>query len=733
MSKRTPILLGILLVFIALWMLVTPDKFIHGLIERLDNLGYDLQLRTHVLTGTLKPAPQVAIIDIDDNSLKAEGHWPWPRSKLAALVNELNKQGAAVIAFDIFFSEQEKNIANVVITELNKHNVLDPALTQLIEKNSALFDEDAIFAKSLTDVQSVLPVTFLPREETYNILPAGILTLTKTEMSQLDIVNSPGYISNIPVLQQAAKQTGFINIFPDSDGIIRRAPLIMRHDNNVYAALSLQAVLSFLGENITLDNQIYHESLRLEGVNLGEATIPTDEKGMVLIPFIGKSYTFPYYSATDVLHGKIPKDALLGKILFVGTSATGLGDLKATAIQNPFPGVEVQATIASGILQHNFSHIPAWAFGANFVLTLFLGLLAAFIFPYLGPRTLGIIIVFIPIILLLINNWMWQKTGIILSLLMPVALVMVSALLNILYGYLFETRKREQLKEMFGQYVPAKHIDEMLHSSGSFALRGEDRDMSVLFADIRSFTTISEGMTAADLVDMLNTFFTPMTETIFKHRGTIDKYVGDMIMSFWGAPLKDKHHARHAIESALEMQAKVKSMRPMLAEHNWPEINIGIGINSGKMSVGDMGSKYRLNYTVLGDEVNLASRVESLTKFYGVDIIVTEHTQHHQTKFVFRELDRVRVKGKKKGIIIYEPICLATEQTEELKQELEQYHLALNAYFQQKWGESYQIMLQLHEKYPDKKIYSLYIERISEFKTNPPPADWDGIYVHKSK
>jgi adenylate cyclase len=733
MSKRIPIFLGILLIVIALWLLITPAKFVRQVIDRLDNLGYDLQLRTRVLTEHAKPSSPVAIIDIDDKSLKAVGRWPWPRKKLADLVNELQKQGAAVIAFDIFFSETQSNIAAVLLEELGKKNVLSATVSSTLKENIPLFDEDSIFAKSLSMNQSVLSLGFLPRTQTENALPPPLLVLTPQDRKQLEIIRAIGYISNIPILQRAAKGGGFINIFADSDGIIRHAPLIIEYNNGIYPALSLQAVLLYLGENIKLITPNYGKRTQLEGIQIGSRIIPTDSEGQVLIPFIGKSYTFPYYSALDVLEGKLPKDTLLGKILFVGTSATGLGDLQATAIQNPFPGVEIQATIVNGFLKNNFSYKPEWTFGANFVLTILLGLLAAFLFPYLGPRILAIVIIVLPPGLLLLNNLIWEKTGLILSLLMPVILVLVIAIFNIIYGYLFETRRREQLKEMFGQYVPEKHIDEMLKTKSSYALHGEDREMSVLFADIRNFTTISEDMSASELVDMLNTFFTPMTEIIFSHRGTIDKYVGDLIMAFWGAPLKDRHHARHAIQSALEMQERLKALRPHFTERKWPEIKIGIGINSGLMSVGDMGSRFRRNYTVLGDAVNLASRVESLTKFYGVDIIVAENTKKNQSKFIFRKLDLVRVKGKQRGIAIYEVVCTTLKLTPELTQELASYHKALDFYFLQQWDEAERLMNPLHEAFPDKKIYRLYLERIEEFKKNPLPSDWNGVYVHVTK
>ena len=733
MSKRIPIFIGCILVCIAVWLLITPTKFVRLVVERLDHIGYDIQLRSWILTQADEPLGPVAIIDIDDRSLKVEGRWPWQRSHLANLVSALETQGAAVIVFDILFSENEKNIAERLLETLQTTNLLTATVKATLQKSIPLFNEDATFSKALANYNTVLALGFLPKSQTQNILPPPLIQLAKTENAQLAIIDAAGYISNIPILQAAAKVGGFINIYADNDGIIRHAPLIINYKNGIYPSLALQAVLSFLGEHISLVTPHYGNTIKLEGVKHGSKVIPTDEAGQVLIPFIGKSYTFPYYSATDVLHGNIPKDALAGKILFVGTSATGLGDLNATAVQNPFPGVEIQATIANGILQDNFSESPEWTYGATIVLTVLFGLIATFIFPYLGPRLLALIVITLPIGLLFLNNWIWRETGLILSFLVPVLLTLTIAVFNIIFGYLFETRKREHLKEMFGQYVPEKHIDEMLKTKGSYALHGEDREMTVLFADIRNFTTISENMSASDLVEMLNTFFTPMTEIIFTHRGTIDKYVGDLIMAFWGAPLKDKHHPRHAIESALEMQTKVKLLHPTLSEKKWPALQIGIGINSGVMSVGDMGSIYRRNYTVLGDQVNLASRIEGLTKYYGVDILVTESTQHDQSKFIFRKLDKVRVKGKFAGIAIYEVICKLTDATPELKNDLATYHAALDFYFEQKWDTAYDLFSALAKEHPEVKLYKIYLERIEEFKRNPPFADWDGVYVHTAK
>lgn len=396
MHKRIPILLGIILVCIAVWLLISPNKLFTNFVNRLDTLGYDLQLRTRVTTHKNVSLSPVAIIDIDEKSLKAEGRWPWERSRLGDLVDKLREYGAAVIAFDIIFPEKEKNIAELVAQELNKKNLLNTAFSNLLNQNKSLFDEDSDFVKSIKNAQPVLSLGFLSTSRTTNILPIPLIELSAQDSAQLDITQAKGYISNIPELQNATKYSGFINIFPDADGIVRRAPLIIEYHKGIYPSLALQAAMIFLGENISLFTPRYDKEKKLEGIQLGNHLIPTDGNGKALIPFVGKSYTFPYYSAVDVLQNAIPENALLGKIVFIGTSALGLGDLQPTAIQSPYPGVEIHATMVNGILQDIFSSVPEWTRGAELFLTILFGLISAFAFPYLGPRMLGLIIIIFP-------------------------------------------------------------------------------------------------------------------------------------------------------------------------------------------------------------------------------------------------------------------------------------------------------------------------------------------------
>jgi adenylate cyclase len=728
------VLIGVVLIAFALWMSITTNPFFHSIVTRIDNASYDFQLRLRLAAYPKTPKTPIVIVDIDDKSVQAEGLWPWPRKKIASLVDKLKAHDVNLIIFDMFFAAKAPNVANKLLDQFNQTTVFDSSCRSSIQAASVFTDEDLPFAKSMASGKVFLGFAFLPYSLIANDLPSPLLQLTPDAVSQLNLYHAKGYLANIGILQQAAKGVGFMNVVPDSqDGIVRRAHLIMEYNGGIYPALSLQTMLHFYGDKLTLDTPLYGKNMKLERLRLGKMTIPTDKAGQVFIPFIGGSRTFKYYSATDVLNDRLPPDTFAGKMVLIGSTAVGLGDIHATAVSGQFYGVEIQATLLNGMLENNFSYQPAWIDTANLSFILILGLIAVFVLPKLGARTLTIAVFAIPILLTLINEWIWEKTGLLFSFTIPIILVFLITLFNIVYQYLFETRKRMKLKAAFGQYVPDEHIDEMLSESGNFAFGAEDKEMSVMFADIRNFTTISEKMSAQDLVGILNSYLSVMTKIIFSNHGTIDKYQGDNIMAFWGAPKKDPDHANHAMLAALSMQETLANMRATSTEDYWKKIHIGIGINTGLMSVGDMGSTYRRNYTVLGDAVNLGSRAEGLTKFYGVAIIVTEYTQKGNDAFIFRKLDTVRVKGKTISVVLYELVCLKKDITTELNDEIKIYHQALDLYSQQQWDEALKIIETLHSKYPDTVLYKIYLKRIKEYKKNPPPTAWDGVYEHLSK
>jgi len=323
------------------------------------------------------------------------------------------------------------------------------------------------------------------------------------------------------------------------------------------------------------------------------------------------------------------------------------------------------------------------------------------------------------------------------NILMPVAnsLVMIALLfaLNMSFGYFVESRTKRQITSLFGQYVPGELVEEMAQHPESVSMEGESREMTMLFSDVRGFTSISEGLDPKELTLLMNEFMTPLSLVVYKHRGTIDKYMGDCIMAFWGAPLPDAQHARNAILAGIEMQSTLKALQPHLKERGWPEIHVGVGINSGRVSVGNMGSEVRVAYTVMGDAVNLASRLEGITKQYGVGIVVGENTRNAVTDFVYRELDHVRVKGKDKPVAIYEPIGLAGEVSKALHDEVKLFHEVRRLYRKQDWYQAELQLMNLQRMSPGTALYGIYAERVAYFRKNPPAADWDGVFVFQTK
>jgi len=312
-------------------------------------------------------------------------------------------------------------------------------------------------------------------------------------------------------------------------------------------------------------------------------------------------------------------------------------------------------------------------------------------------------------------------------------LIVLIFMLHMTYGFFIESRGKRQLANLFGQYIPPELVDEMSESPQEYSLEGENREMTVLFSDVRGFTSISEGMDPRQLTQLMNALLTPMTRVIHKNRGTIDKYMGDAIMSFWGAPLADSEHARHALYAAMEMMGELKIMQQEFKQRGWPDVNIGIGLNTGNMNVGNMGSEFRMAYTVLGDAVNLGSRLEGLTKNYGVNIIVSETTRAEIPEFVFRELDLVRVKGKNEPVAIFEPIGHKNDLEKSVASELRSYKQALKNFRAQSWDKAEQDFFNLTRLDPDRLLYQVYLDRVAFYRSEPPGVDWDGVFTHTSK
>ncbi|HLF98053.1 MAG TPA: adenylate/guanylate cyclase domain-containing protein, partial [Methylococcaceae bacterium] len=470
------------------------------------------------------------------------------------------------------------------------------------------------------------------------------------------------------------------------------------------------------------------EALVVEGFR-----IPTDERSAVLIPFLGKKGSFPYVSATDVLNGSAPVEQLQDRIVLVGATAAGLLDMRATPVQNVFPGVEINANLIAAMLDQRFKERPAWILGVELLQILLVGLVLGILMPRLSAAVGTLLVNLILAVLLGLNVLAWQRWNLALESAAPLMLAFVLYSFQMFFGFFLESRALTHLAGRFGQYVPLEIVKEMSQQESDFGISGETREMTVLFSDVRGFTTISESVPPHQLSLLMNELLTPLTRVIHQHKGTIDKYMGDAIMAFWGAPLHDPHHARHALEAGLDMLKAVKEIQAAFKARNWPEMKLGVGLNTGPMSVGNMGSEFRMAYTVLGDAVNLGSRLEGLTKQYGVYLIVSETTRAAAPEFAYRELDRVRVKGKNEPVAIYEPLGRKEELTEAEQDELWRHELALIHYRKQHWPEAREAFHLLAAEHPQRALYPLYLERIALYEREPPGEDWDGAFTHHNK
>lgn len=734
--RLTPIITSLVIMLAMTAFYLSKGTLAQDLRDRLGWIIYDLRLSS-TLKNTQTTAEQlpVVIVDIDEYSLSQLGHWPWQRDTLVALNRRLVELGATVISYDVLFPE-EQDQAIKQIQSLRSQKSATQLQQPLFDSITDALDGDKRFAASVSDNEVVLSMVFnngdfSKGELTHPLAIGGAVQGDKQKVLIQQLPEAKGFISNTPRLSQAAHAIGFINAHPDTDGIMRRARLIQHHQGKLYPSLALATTMSFLlADDITLNSEMIGDRPSLSGIQLFDQTIPVNSQGEILIPYQGPAYTFSYISAADVLSGSTAADAIEGKVVLIGATAASLSDFRATPTNHLYPGVEAHANVITGILNQEFIDQPEWSHGINFVLIVAGGLALSLALPFLPPLAQLASVAVLLSGIIAFDYWLWIEHRFIIDSVVPILTILLIGVFNMAYGFIINSRDRLQLKAMFGQYVPPQLVDEMSKNPGEFAMDGQRKAMSVLFADIRNFTTISEELSASELKQWLNTYFTPITEIIFHNHGTIDKYVGDMVMAFWGAPLDDREHALHSVQAAQAMLVKTRELRDLFATQGKPEVAIGVGISSGHMNVGNMGSQYRRSYTVIGDRVNLGSRLEGLTKYYGVDIIVSEETRNEiGDRLAFRHLDRVRVKGRDKPVDIFEPIDqLQKQQSDE---SLHNYHQCLSQYFCGDFDSALKGFRNLHQEDP-LHLYQLYVERCESLKQKT-PANWQGVFTHTEK
>jgi adenylate cyclase len=717
------------------------DFYNIGLISRLDNIIYDTRLALTMPGGVDR---RVVILDIDERSLgkTALGRWPWRRDKISALLIKLfDEYGVVIIGFDMVFAEPDESSGLPVLDKLAKGRLKDAGQFQsALNELRPELDYDAIFATTLKNRPVVLGYYFNSEENAVRsgAIPEPVLPKGTFRGRGIHFNNFVGFGGNLQEFQANAANAGHFNPLVDSDGVTRRVPILAEYDGAYYEALSL-AVIRVLARYPKVEPGFASERFSsksysgLEWLKVGPVTIPVDETVSALIPYRGAQGSFKYISLADVYFDKVPKDELRGKIALIGTTAQGLKDLRSTPVGAVFPGVEIHANMIAAMLDNDFKQKPPYMLGAEVVQLLIGGIALAMLVPLLSPLKATLLSLLALLLVTALNVILWAKGGMVLPL--ASSLLMTAALfgLNMSWGYFVESRSKRQFTELFGQYVPPELVDKMAADPEKYSMEGKSEELTVLFSDIVGFTSISESLEPKELSQFINDYLTAMSLVIRNNRGTLDKYIGDAIMAFWGAPVEDPEHARQGVISAMAMQAELDKLRAQMLARGWPDIRIGVGVNTGQMRVGDMGSKLRRAYTVMGDAVNLGSRLEGLTRVYGVGIIVGPYTRQLVRDIVFRELDRVKVKGKDEPVDIFEPVGIEGQVDKKVMDEIKLWHKARRAYRAQKWDEVEMDLFNLQRMSPESKLYKLYFERIKQCRIDPPGPDWDGVTAFKTK
>jgi adenylate cyclase len=667
------------------------------------------------------------------------------------MIDELfDRQKVALVGFDVVFAEPDDTSGLPRLKQLAQGELKDtPGFVSKLEQIQGSLDYDAVFAKSLAKRPVVLGYYFTGVEESKGVLPPPVMQKEDLKGRPIKFLHWKGYGSNLEQLAKAAPLAGNFNPVVDGDGVLRSIPLVVEYKGQYYESLSLAMYRLLIGlptvePGFVQDTKIFSsktydslESIRLRKGN-GYFSIPVDNRVSSLIPYRGpggvQGGSFKYISAADVIGKHLKEGELKDKIVLVGTTAQGLLDLRVAPVGETYPGVEAHANVISGLLDGKVFYRPDYAMGYDVFVLLLAGLTLAIALPLLSATRAVALSVGVIALVFLLNVYLYRAEGLVLPLAAALVMCVVAFALNMSYGYFVESRSKRELAHMFGTYVPPELVDEMVaQGAENYSMKATSKELTVMFCDMRGFTKMSEKMEPTQLQELLTSVFDRLTDVIRKNRGTIDKYMGDCVMAFWGAPVDLPDHAHLAVKTAMEMANAVRKINEEHRAKGIPEIGVGIGLNTGTMCVGNMGSEIRQAYTVIGDAVNLGSRLEGLSKVYGVDIVVSETTRKLAPDFAWQELDRVRVKGKEQAVAIFWPLAPADRLDKAHQDELKTWAAFLKAYRAQDWDQCDVVSLNLQRMNAKKYLYELYSERVASMRLLPFDPDWDGATNFETK
>jgi adenylate cyclase len=685
----------------------------------------------------VKKVRPVTIVDIDEKSLAKLGQWPWPRTRIADLITNLTRLGAVVIAFDVIFSEPDRLNPDVAADTFRD---LDEVTR---EKLRALPSNDEVFAEAMRRSRVVLGESGLTvvMGELDKTLPVTGLAMLG-EDPQRFMVKFPGLLRNTPVLEKASSGRGLLTIDPERDGIIRRVPMILQAQGETMPFLSFEVLRVITGTDTIF---IKSDRAGITSVGVKGFQVPTDRNGQLWIHFARNDPEL-YVSAVDLLEGSVPPEKIKGKLVLIGTSAVGLNDIKTTPVSAAMPGVEIHAQVLEAALTKSLLAQPPYGPLLEFSAALLLGVLVIAFEPMLGP--IGLVAVGGLFASLLIGTswYFYAQQQLLVDFTYPLLSTMSIYLTLIFTSFVREQKQRRQIRSAFGQYLSPALIEQLAQSPEKLVLGGEEREMTIMFSDVRGFTTISESFKSdpQGLTTLMNRFLTPLTNAILARKGTIDKYMGDAIVAFWNAPLDDKEHQLNACEAAVDMLERIDELnkqRELEAQEGGPAyfpLNVGLGLNTGTCVVGNLGSDVRFDYSVLGDSVNLASRLEGQSKEYGFPIIVGSHTALAvKDKFAILELDFIMVKGKKEPEVIY--AIAGREDTAQSGRFQRLRNLTiemLGCYRSRDWEGALAAIARgrtSDDAHALELLYNLYEARIKGFMKSPPPPDWNGAFALLTK
>ena len=712
-----------------------------GLLQRLDDIIYDARLRW-TMPATMDP--RVVIVDVDEKSLAEIGQWPWPRDRMAQLVDQLVvQQRVALVGFDTVFAEADRSTGLPQLERLAREELREqPGFAEQLNRLRSRLDHDQRLADALRDRPVVLGYYFSNESQARagGQLPAPVWRQADLGGRTIPSLQWTGYGANIAPLAQAAPAAGFFNTVPGRDGVVRSLPLVTGYQGAFYESLALAMYRQWTGQPViepgfAAEGGPALESLVLRSDKLRQ-TIPVDDHLMALLPFRGpggpQGGSFRYVSASDVLSGRLPDAELAGRMVLIGTTAPGLLDLRATPVGEAYPGVETHANLISGLLDGRLISRPDYAVGYEVVVMVLAGLVLALGLPLLSATRAVMLSLAVVGGVIGLNTWLYVGHGLALPMASTLAVAGLAFVVNMSYGYLVESRAKRELAQLFGTYVPPELVDEMVKDPDRYSMAATTRHLTVMFCDMRGFTASAETMSPTQLQELLNLVFSRLTHVIRSHRGTIDKYMGDCVMAFWGAPVDTTEHAALAVRAALGMTQEIDRINAERQQAGLPDIAIGIGLNTGEMCVGDMGSDVRRSYTVVGDAVNLGSRLEGLSKHYGVTIVASETTRREAPGFVWQELDLVRVKGKAQAVAIHTPLAIGTADAG-LTEELRLWQHFRRAWGVRDWDACEACLGELRARNAKKVLYRLVTERVGSLRLSPPDPDWDGASSFDTK